>query len=329
VPIGVSFRLYAGDEDVPHIVRIINAEYAADGIDKRLTEEGERAWVAGRSERFDAARDLMFAELDGRPVGLAVQNWADSRDGSTREYRVWGAVEPAARRRGIGSALLADNERRARTLAAMHDTERPRVLRGFAFDGRPAGRVLERAGFEPEGYLFEMLRSSLDSLVEPPLPAGLRLRPVGRDHYQAIWQAHCEAFRDHSGGLDESETAMRRVLEAPHSDPALWLIAWDGDEVAGGAINAIYPARNDALGVERGYLDSVFTRRPWRRRGLARALVARSLRLLRERGMTSAGLSVDSKNRQGALGLYEAAGFRVRDCLVTWRKPLSAVAVGL
>jgi mycothiol synthase len=321
--VSVSVRPYAGEQDVPDFVRILNAEYEADGIDKRLTEEGERAWLAARSERFDPQRDVLFAELNGRPVGVAVLSWADSRDGSTREYRVWGAVEPAARRRGIGSALLADNERHAIALARTHDTDRPRIFRGLAAEGRLAGRVLERAGFIPEGYLFEMVRPSLDRLAEPPLPFGLRLRPVTRDQYPAVWRAHCEAFRDHSGGLDESETAMRRFLEAPHADPILWLIVWDRNEVAGGVINAVYPARNDALGIKRGYLDSVFTRRPWRRRGLAKALIARSLRLLRERGMTSAGLSVDARNRQGALGLYEAAGFRVHDCLVTWRKPLT------
>lgn len=155
-----------------------------------------------------------------------------------------------------------------------------------------------------------------------PLPSGLELRPVARDHYPAIWQANREAFRDHWGGSDESEAAMRRFLEAPDADPSLWLIAWDGDRVAGGVINAIHPAENEALGVRRGWLDSVFTRRPWRRRGLARALIARSLLLLRERGMQGAALGVDADNEQRALRLYEEAGFAVHDRFVAFRKPM-------
>ena len=50
-------------------------------------------------------------------------------------------------------------------------------------------------------------------------------------------------------------------------------------------------------------------RRPWRRRGLARALVAESLRALRDAGMTSAVLGVDADNPTGALGVYEDNGF--------------------
>jgi len=40
----------------------------------------------------------------------------------------------------------------------------------------------------------------------------------------------------------------------------------------------------------RGWTDPIGVRRRWRKQGLARALIARSLRLLREQGMTEAGL---------------------------------------
>jgi ribosomal protein S18 acetylase RimI-like enzyme len=67
----------------------------------------------------------------------------------------------------------------------------------------------------------------------------------------------------------------------------------------------------------------VFTRRPWRRRGLATALIARSLVVLRERGMTSAALGVDAANASGALGLYEGLGFAVDTRASAWRKAFS------
>ena len=76
------------------------------------------------------------------------------------------------------------------------------------------------------------------------------------------------------------------------------------------------------LGLQRGWLSSVFTRRPWRRRGLAAALISRSLALLRERGMTSAALGVDADNPSGALGLYESAGFAVHERFCAWRRPM-------
>ena len=48
----------------------------------------------------------------------------------------------------------------------------------------------------------------------------------------------------------------------------------------------------------------------------------RSLELLRERGMTSAWLGVDAENPNGALRLYEKAGFAVDARDAAYRKPM-------
>lgn len=315
-------RPYAGEEDLSAIVRIINAENEADHLDERLTEESERSSYAHPSAQFDPARDVVLAELDGIVVGVAGQDWVDTRDGELREHRLWGAVDPAHRRRGIGTALLADNERRARAIEPAPVEGRAKAFGSFAGEGRPAAALLERSGYEMARWFFEMVRPSLDGVAAVPLPAGFELRPAGPGDYPSIWRANREAFRDHWGGSDESEAAMRRFLETPDTDPTLWLIAWEGSEIVGGVINAIFAHENEAMGYRRGWLESVFTRRAWRRRGLAQALIARSLLLLRERGMTSAGLGVDAANPSGALGLYETAGFAVHERFVAWRKPM-------
>ena len=77
-------------------------------------------------------------------------------------------------------------------------------------------------------------------------------------------------------------------------------------------------------GIRRGYVDSVFTRAAWRRRGLARALVARSLVLLRDHGMTSAVLGVDGANPNLAMTLYEDIGLEIAATELEWRRPLTA-----
>jgi mycothiol synthase len=322
----ISLRAYRGEADLPDIVRIINAEYAADGVDERQTIDAARARFSHPTEHFDPLRDVVIAEWEGHAAGVGGLEWVDTRDGTLREYRLWGAVEPAYRRRGIGRALLADNERRASALAAIQAPDRPTAVVGFAGEGRPGAALLEGSGYEVVRWFFDMVRPSLDEIEEVALPAGLELRPVRSDELATIWRANREAFRDHWGGSDESEGAMRRMLDDPDTDPALWIIAWDGDEVAGGVFNAIYAAENEELGLRRGWLESVFTRRRWRRRGLARALIGRSLLLLRERGMTSAALGVDADNSMGALGLYEVAGFAVHDRFLAWRKPMEGPA---
>jgi len=322
-PPGLRIRAFDAERDIPDVVRVINAENEADDVDERDSEEEWHAHTAHISEQFDPSRDLAVGEVAGRIVAVAGQDWVDTRDGAYREHRLWGCVEPAFRRRGIGAAMLRDNERRAAELAATHDTPRPRTYAGFAAVGRPGSRLLDASGYDVVRWYLDMVRPDLEDLPEPPpLPDGIELRPVTPDLFGAVWRGNREAFRDHWGGADESDAAMRRFFEAPGRDPSLWLVAFDGDEVAAGVFNGIYPDQDAALGTKRGWLDSVFTRRPWRRRGLARGLILRSLVLLKERGMTSAALGVDADNQSGALGLYESAGFSVHDKFNAWRKPM-------
>lgn len=319
----LRMRGYAGaGEDVEAIARITNASAAADGLEEFWSAESFRAWLSHASDQFDPSRDVLLAELDGRVVAAGHGEWIDTRDGRYREYRVHGTVDPALRGRGIGSALLRELERRQHELATTHVHGRETVLMSWAPASRPAEALLRHHGYAPARWFIDMVRPMLDGIVEPPMPDGIELRPATPDQHATIWRANREAFRDHWGGSDESLEHLQRILDDPDTDTSLWLIAWDGDEVAGGVWNEIRPAENEALGLRRGWLGSVFTRRPWRRRGLASALIGRSLALLRERGMTSAGLSVDADNPTGALGLYEAAGFTVHERFVAMRKPM-------
>jgi ribosomal protein S18 acetylase RimI-like enzyme len=103
---------------------------------------------------------------------------------------------------------------------------------------------------------------------------------------------------------------------------SLWVVAWQGDEIVGQVLNRIDHEANAELGLKRGWVNSVGVRRTWRRQGIARALVAESLRVLRDAGMTSAGLGVDAENPHGALGVYEVSGFRVVRTERVYRKPI-------
>ena len=118
-------------------------------------------------------------------------------------------------------------------------------------------------------------------------------------------------------------TQIRPTFGSGH-DPSLWVIAFDGDEIAGGVVNIVDPEENAQTGNHRGYVEAVFTRPAWRRRGLARALVAESLVRLRDRGMTSALLGVDGANPNQAMTLYEDIGFEIAATELEWRRPLTA-----
>jgi len=320
---GLVVRPYGGEADLPDVARIQSAEWEADGVSARADVDDLRAWWGYPSEQFDAARDVDVVEVDGRMVAVTQRDWVDATDG-VREYKARAWVEPAFRRRGIGTMLLARNEALQRTLAASHETERPLMLGMGGPETNVGAQVLARAfGYEPARWFTDMERSLLAGLPElPPMPDGLEVRPASADQARQIWEADLDAFRDHWGGWDPSDASFQRWVDSPSFQPELMMVAWEGDEIAGAVLNAVYAEENAQLGISRAWLDSVFTRRAWRRRGLARALIARSLHLLSDRGFATAALGVDADNPSGALGLYASAGFHPTERFVAWRKPM-------
>lgn len=324
---GLRFRHWAGESDLPGMFATSSTARAADGELEQITLDAMTVRYR-HLVNCDLDRDLLIAELDGRIVGYARVEWADSNDGQ-RWYEGTCLLQPDARRRGIGTAMLRWSEDRRLAVRAAHVAAGsapavPTFLTTFLHDGDAGGHaLLRRHGYEVQRRFFEMVRVGLDNIPNLPLPDGLEVRPIGRDLglLRRVFDADVEAFRDHFGWVDASETAFDEVINDPDFDPSLWVVAFDGDEVAGAVINAIHGGD----GPERqGWLDSVFTRRPWRRRGLARALIGRSLSLLRERDLDAAYLGVDATNPNQALGLYESSGFEVASSATAYRKPIES-----
>ncbi len=143
------------------------------------------------------------------------------------------------------------------------------------------------------------------------------------DQHRAIFDAEVEAFLDHWGARVKTDEDFALTHAREEFDPALWIVAWDGDQVAGVVQNWIWPEENAQLGVQRGWLEHISVRRPWRRRGLGRAITAASLHRLREAGLTSAALGVDAGNPTGALGLYESLGFTVMTRSTAYRRDMT------
>jgi Acetyltransferase (GNAT) family. len=311
------------ESDLSEFVRITNAANAADGIDEHSSHAGLANWLLTPRANFRPADDVVVATVGERVVGYGWVDWVETTDGR-REYRTRGHVDPDWRRRGVGSSILAHNEARLLQIAAGHPDDRPRVFGAFAPETRRgAVALLTGAEYRPVRYFFDMVRPDLEGVELPPLPEGIEIRPVTDEAgYRRLFAADTEAFMDHWGGFDASEATFQQWLADPTFDATLFVIAWDGDEIAGAVINSIDAEENEAFDRRRGLLDSVFVRRRWRRRGLAAALVGRSLALLRGRGMTSAWLGVDADNPTGALGVYERAGFEVHRRASAFHKPM-------
>jgi mycothiol synthase len=320
---GLRFRRPRGDDaDYSAMAAMVATANVHDGIDWLPTARQLREELEG-SDRVDLETDVVIAEVEGRAVAAAGVE-RSIRDG-VAVYDVWGHVHPDVRRRGLGRALLHENLRRARERAAAEPAGQPIEARGHAQEAEAGHRaLLESHGFEPIRWFFVMRRAALDDVPETPLPDGLELRPVTPDQHRMIFDAEVEAFRDHWSAREKTDQDLKLMLERKELDTALWVVAWDGDEVAGVVQNWIWAEENAALGVSRGWLEHISVRRPWRRRGLGRALTAESLRRLAAAGMTEAMLGVDAENPTGALGLYEGLGFAVHQRWLTYRGRLEA-----
>jgi len=320
---GLVFRRFRGPDDYPGMVEANLAARDEYGIEDTVTVEGMASDYAHLTHS-DVNRDLLIVELDDRVVGYTRVQWDDQQDGS-RAYESICILRPELRSRGIGRSMLAWDERRSREIAAAHPADgRERWLQAWSWDGdERALALLRRSGYTPVRRGYEMVRPDLEAIPEATLPDGLEVRAVGREDMRRIWEADVEIFRDHWGEVDASEEAWLRFSENPVYDPSLFVVAFDGDELAGMVINVIDPGDTARKGYVRGLLDGVGVRRAWRRRGLARALILRSLHLLREHGATSAFLGVDGENPNQAMTLYEGCGFGTVSSETAWRKPLA------
>src|SRR4029450_4394952 len=116
-------------------------------------------------------------------------------------------------------------------------------------------------------HFFLMRRGDLATVPEVELPDGLEIRPVTPDQYRTIFDAEREAFKDHWDHREVGDDYFRTTFARPELDPSLWVVAWDGDEVAGVVQTWIWREENERLGVRRGWLEHIRVLRPWRRAG--------------------------------------------------------------
>jgi mycothiol synthase len=307
---GLRFRRPRGDDaDYEATAELITAANRQDEILWVPTARNLREEVES-SPGLNLRSDVVLAEIDGRVVGDAAVERV-MRDG-VATFEMAGHVLPEVRRRGLGGALFRENLRRATKRAAEEPEGQVAVARTHTEETETGHRaLLGQHGFEPIRWFFLMRRSTAGEIPDAPLPEGIELRPVTADQHRAIFDAEREAFLDHWAAREQTEEDFRLTFGRDELDTDLWVVAWDGDEVAGVVQNWIWGEENTQLGVARGWLEHISVRRPWRRRGLARAITAEALRRLALAGMTDAMLGVDADSPTGALGLYEGLGFEV------------------
>ncbi len=318
---GLLVRGFRGPEDYPAMAGLLNAACAADRIERFVTVDDMQLQYE-HLDNCDPETDVVIAEIGGRPVAYGRIAWWEEYEGPIR-YMPFCFVHPDGRGKGIGTAMLAHNEALLRERASGHDAGRERTFVVDHADTEAAASALyEQAGYRPVEFFATLVRPDLEDMPEAPMPGGLVVRAPAEDEMRRVWDAAAEAFRDHVGESEPTENDYRQFLASPWRDPTLWRIAWDGDEVAGQVRSYINEAENAEFGRKRGWTEDISVRRPYRRRGLARALLVQSLHAVKERGMEEAALGVHTGNPNGAFDLYQSVGFEVTRMWTELHKPL-------
>jgi len=301
--------------DLEAVTQLIYDVCEADGdITVALTsEELSREW---KSKGFDPETDaFVVEESDGRLSGYGELVNENAHAHLNADLY----AHPNSDRDGVLASLLKRLDERACEEMKLA-VPGPRIFLRSTMDGRDeiGKRIHEARGFSPIRFHWRM-EIKLDAPPPAPVfPQGVELRSFVRaEHERAVWQATNEAFRDHWGSHDVPfEEWSQRKLGRSDFDPTLWMIAWDGDQVAGFSQNRF------RMGV--GWIGTLGVRRPWRKHGLGLALLQHSFGEFYKRGMKTIGLGVDASNPTGATRLYQRAGMYVASEFITYDKELRA-----
>ena len=299
--------------DLEAIQRVIYAACKAEGYGTMAPslEELAQDWKApGFGLETDA---WVVTDPTGKVVGYEI---FENRFAHAA-LRGDGYVDPEYLNLGIGGCLLEELEGRARLEIPLAPPDLRVNLRiTMGSKEKNAHAIHTEAGFKPIRYTWQM-EINLDEEPAPTgLPENVELRPFDLSmHNHPVYLADEDAFRDHFGHTPETyETWQAHVSGHPEFDPALWFIAWDGEQVAG------FSLCRPRQGI--GWVGTLGVRRPWRKHGLGMALLKHSFKQLYRHGFNTIGLMVDASNPTGATRLYERAGMHTTSQFVTYEKEL-------
>lgn len=313
------FTLHAFDleRDLEAVTRIINRCNEAEGDQNRHSPEEMRVFLTVPD--YHPQLDAWVARAEDGQV-VAFGDFVLAREAG----RVWGdcAVDPDYRGRGIGTALIRTAEPRIleRALAEVAPELPIYINRAVGALDPTGGALLEAEGYHHIRTFYTMLIDFDGPITPDPLPQGLELRPFDEAlHGRAVYDADMEAFADHWGFVPSPfEDWAHYMIKSPLYDPTAWLIAWDGDQIAGMALNRAFGEGDP----EQGYVHILAVRRPWRRRGLGAALLQQTFALYQGRGYKRVSLGVDASSKTNAVALYERVGMRVTERRLAYRKIL-------
>ena len=306
LPAGFTARP-AQPDDLNAIVALMNAVTTVTGGKPDFTLEAERRyWDAGDVQL--GTDTLLIHSSDGQLMGSA--QFIEETPPTPCDVDSW--VHPACQEPLIGEALLKwIDQRAAQALARAPQHLSVTLDHIYVYTGdRAARQRLEAAGYRSERVFRRM---TIDLNTPPPaprLPDGITIRSFRRGaEERPVYEAWEEAQADEWGheSIPYDKWLYYFIDAEPDFDPEAWFLAVEGETIVGYAL-----CRWDRAGEPKSStVRYLAVRRPWRRRGIALALLHAAFGAMYRRGKRGAGLGVDATSLTGADRLYERAGMHM------------------
>lgn len=308
LPAGYTVRPTVLD-DAQEAVRILNAMTRAFGQPEQPTPDEQRSsWT---EPGFDLG-DSSITVLDQAGTMVAIATLKDVRQPPVYPWLMWRAL-PEHMETGLVEYLFGWMEQKAQRVIERCPPDARIAFRTYTMpEHEPVVRLYETLGYQQIRSDFRMVIHMEEAPPQPAVAEGFFIRTYRHpDELDDLIRADDAGFSDHWGFVQQPFEQNRAEWEHwlstdPLFDPTLFFLAI---EEATGNIAAISLCRSEQEGDPSvAYVDSLAVLRPYRKRGLATALLYHSFGEFWRRGRTSVALHVDSQSLTGATRLYEKVG---------------------
>ena len=319
----LTIRNYRGPEDHEDMTEIFNETRVEEGYEIPMTVQ-ELESEFDNTDHCNPYEDVFIVEKDEETVGWT-QVWWGKDANDVRQYSHSVTIFKEYKSKGGIRELINKNEKRIKEIAEDHPEEGKKVYHIRANEEQELWKkVLESEHYFKHRYGFLMVRPDLDDIPELPLLEGVEIRATKQEHYEKIRKAWNEACKDQRDQVPLSKEDFQLWIDLGLFESSLFTTVWDSDEVIGTCIGIIREDENKENDRMRGYLEFISVKKDWRGRGIAKAMMAETMRKLKDRGMKKAALGVDAENPSGALSLYRKMDFKIDKKVVFYRKEVQS-----
>jgi mycothiol synthase len=306
------------EDDIPALCAMLNTCAIAEIGAPDQDENDIRSYLD--MPGFSVESDTRIVLAPGGAFAGYAEFW-NIQEPKVRPF-LWARVHPDFRGQSIGTYLLRWAEQRsARVIEAAPQGARVSLRGSTISTNMPAQDLFRNEGYFEVRSFYRMLIEMETPPPDPTWPDGITVRIVEntREAMHAAFVANEEAFQDHWGFLPISfDTWWHWIQNDAAFDPSLLFVALDGETIAGTCFCRFKTNEDPAM----GWVDDLGVRRPWRRQGIALALLHHAFGELYRRGQRKVGLGVDAQSLTGATRLYEKAGMFVARQYVSFEKEL-------